>query len=407
MNTKTSATIAGILALVIAGSILAVSTYTGNTILPTQNTSVTSYSGSTSTGTASPPATTQSSSSAASGAAAGTLSVLLTDPPNVPDGVTKLYITYSNLAVHVSGAGNDSGWAQIKAQGTIELIGTVNVSQTLSSVKITSGDYNLLRFNISSALVTYNGKNFTAFVQDGRLLVPIVGGIEVNDSKPSATIIEIHPSVFNIGDATNPEFIIRPVAKALPVPSGEVNEQMKHEGFRMDLKGKAWWRNLEQRFTANAQITTAALTAKSLAVTVKNTGNETTVLRLVMVSPLSSALKGERGGHMPSAFFDSAVYLVLKNGTLVPLTNFVKSMTSSGSDQKAHKDTHELMQQIFKATGFNVTAGSTASLTYSGQVTFGLQLLKKVSTSSVVTGQQYLVTVLGEESLASMVVVAG
>ena len=61
--------------------------------------------------------------------AQGTFAVLLTDPPTVPVGVTKVYVSYVDLAVHVSGMDNNSGWTILKTSGTIELMGTVNVSQ--------------------------------------------------------------------------------------------------------------------------------------------------------------------------------------------------------------------------------------------------------------------------------------
>src|SRR2546426_6869015 len=108
MSSKKNIILSGAAALVVAVSILAVSIFSGFSLLPTTS----------------------------SGAPKGTLSVLLTDPPHVPFGVTKVYITYSNLAVHVSEAGNQSGWTLLKSGGSIELLSTVNVGQTISSVKI-------------------------------------------------------------------------------------------------------------------------------------------------------------------------------------------------------------------------------------------------------------------------------
>ncbi|TLX98812.1 MAG: DUF4382 domain-containing protein, partial [Thaumarchaeota archaeon] len=249
MSTKKNIMLSGAAALVVAASILAVAIFSGVSLLPNANTTKT---------------TTHTIGATTSSKAPGTLSVLLTDPPHVPLGVTKVYIAYSNLAVHVSEAGNQSGWTLLKSDGSIELLGTVNVSQTISSVKIAAGEYNLLRFNISSAQVTYNGKNYTAFVPRSALIVPIVGGIEVNASKPSATIINIQPTVYNIGSASNPEFMIRHWAKAFPVPSSQVTEEEEHEGHRLSLIGKVWWTDVLERYTSNALITSATLTPTSL-----------------------------------------------------------------------------------------------------------------------------------------------
>ena len=42
----------------------------------------------------------------------GDFGVFMTDPPTVPDGTTAVYINYSDVQVHVSGAGNATGWRQ-------------------------------------------------------------------------------------------------------------------------------------------------------------------------------------------------------------------------------------------------------------------------------------------------------
>ena len=106
---------------------------------------------------------------------AGTVDVLLTDPPTLPAGVTAVFVTYSNVAVHVRGAGNQSGWTNSNTAGTLNLVKLVNVSSTIATIKVSTGVYNELRFNISSAAVTFNGKNYTAFVQGAELTVPIPG----------------------------------------------------------------------------------------------------------------------------------------------------------------------------------------------------------------------------------------
>ena len=74
-----SGAIAAIIAIVLIGGVLAtgiLSTKTTTTVSP-----VTSVSGS------------------------GTLAVLLTDPPTVPNGTTAVYVTYSGLAVHICRGG--------------------------------------------------------------------------------------------------------------------------------------------------------------------------------------------------------------------------------------------------------------------------------------------------------------
>jgi len=107
----------------------------------------------------------------------GTLAVLLTDPPTVPDGTTAVFITYSGLAIHVADAGNKSGWHVLNAQGKIDLMSIINVSQTIASENIQSGNFNALAFNITSATVTFNDANYSAYLvyQDHTLFVYLEG----------------------------------------------------------------------------------------------------------------------------------------------------------------------------------------------------------------------------------------
>src|SRR5712691_1076446 len=381
MSTKKNIILSGAAALVVAASILAVAIFSGVSLLPNANTANTTTSS----------------------RAPGTLSVLLTDPPHVPLGVTKVYIAYSNLAVHVSEAGNQSGWTLLKSGGSIELLGTVNVSLTISSVKIAAGEYNLLRFNISSAQVTYNGKNYTAFVPRSALIVPIVGGIEVNASKSSATIINIQPTVYNIGSASNPEFMIRQWARAFPVPSSQVTEEEEHEGNRLNLIGKAWWSDVQERYTSNAQITSATLTPTSLSLTVKDTGSQSTKLRLVVVSPIATPLIGAEHDRPPAVLFGSAIFIVLPNATLLPIQKYILAAHQQGVGA-------EDVVTALVSGGYNLTAGASATLSYKGTITLGfnLHIVQPLQGGqSIVPGQQYLVSVLGDEALASQVVVAG
>src|SRR2546422_10552310 len=383
MSTKKNIMLSGAAALVVAASILAVAIFSGVSLLPNANTT--------------------NNNTTTSSRAPGTLSVLLTDPPHVPLGVTKVYIAYSNLAVHVSEAGNQSGWTLLKSGGSIELLSTVDVSQTISSVKIAAGEYNLLRFNISSAQVTYNGKNYTAFVPRSALIVPIVGGIQVNASKPSATIINIQPTVYNIGSASNPEFIIRHCAKAFPVPSSQVTEEEEHEGHRLSLIGKAWWTDVLERYTSNALITSATLTPTSLSLTVKDAGNQSTKLRLVVVAPLAIPLMAAEYDRPPPGLFGSAIFIVLPNATLLPIQKYILTAHQLGVGA-------EDVVTALASGGYNLTAGASATLGYKGTITLGfnLHIVQPLQGGqSVVPGQQYLVSVLGDEALASQVVVAG
>jgi uncharacterized protein DUF4382 len=326
----------------------------------------------------------------------GTLSVMLTDPPHVPVGVSAVFVTYSNLGIHVSEAGNWSGWTKVSSGGTIDLLSTVNISETIAAARVPSGDYNALRLNVTSSEVTYLGKNYTAFVVNSRLTIPIVGGIEVSNSRPSATIIDISPLVVNIGSSSSPEFVIRTAAVAFPVPSSQVTEEMEHEGFVFGLSGREWWQQDSQNL-ASLTITSASLSPSAFHVSVKDGSGDTTV-RLVVVS---SYVQMTGGGYspMPSTLWGTAVFVVLKNGTLVPLGQFFQTTMMNESQS------FDEFRTAFTITGYNLTAGSSATFAYSGTINLGFAFTGGL-THPVVSGQKYLVTVIGTDTIATQVVVA-
>ena len=63
------------------------------------------------------------------------------------------------------------------------------------------------------------------------------------------------------------------------------------------------------------------------------------------------------------------------------------------------------IREAFSAAGYNMTAGSLATFTYSGQISLDFSFEGPVA-RHVAAGQQYLVTVIGRDALASQVVVA-
>ncbi len=57
------------------------------------------------------------------------------------------------------------------------------------------------------------------------------------------------------------------------------------------------------------------------------------------------------------------------------------------------------------STGYNLTARSSATFAFSGQIDLGFSYLGLFARQEV-SGQQYLATVVGTDALASLVVVA-
>ena len=399
---------AGVLALVLALAIIASAAF----LMPmTSNLTTTSTAYSSQGSQVSQ--TSQVSSSQVE-ASQGQMDVLLTDPPTVPAGVTDVYVTYSHVSLH-----NSSGWIDTNAKGTLDLMKMVNVSTTIAAVKVPVGVYNAVRFNVSSALVTYNSVNYTAFVPKAMLTVSIPGGIQVTSTKSSAAIVDMHPTVMNIGSKSTPEFIVNTAASCYQVPPSAVNTDMDHWGFRMNLWNMPWWTQINEKYTSNVQITTAALSSNSLSVTIKNTGSDDVNLTTISVMPLgyecvspmttqtstgtsATATAGEHESYelrLPQCFTGSELFAVLSNGTLRSLPELLLG----GNLPMAISGPHPI--NFFDNPGYDLAAGQSVTLKFSGTIAFGFSLFGRTP-PGVISGDQYDVTVVGPQALAQYVVVA-
>jgi archaellum component FlaF (FlaF/FlaG flagellin family) len=354
----------------------------------------------------------------------GTLSVLLTDPPTVPPNVTAIYVTYSNVAVHVSDAGNQTGWTNANATGTIDLMKMVNVSSTIATVKVNTGVYNALRFNVSSARVTYNGENYTAFVPKAELTVIIPGGIQVNSTTTAGAIIDMHPTVLNIGSRSTPEFIVDTAASVFGLPPGTITKAIEHAGYVMRIDNQQWWQHINETYTADIQITSASVTNSSLSVTISNIGNQSVTLNTITVAPVGSEcatpMNTPHDDHMvaPLCFTGSAVFLVQNDSSLKSFSAFVLppivQQIFSGFGQHGGKQSNSTTTSTTGtqteaypgSTGYTLAPGKSVTLTYSGSISFGFAFGGRTS-PGVLSGDQYQITAVGQEALAETVVVAG
>ena len=154
-------------------------------------------------------------SSANSGISTGVLQVSMIDPPHVPAEVVGVYVNYSSIQVHVASAGNESGWHNVTASGTINLMTIVNNSEVMGSASLPAGTYNIVRFNITSALVTVKSStggllNYTVSIPSGKVQAVITGGALVQTNGVTKLLIDISPRV----NGANGSYMLVPSATA-------------------------------------------------------------------------------------------------------------------------------------------------------------------------------------------------
>jgi len=321
----------------------------------------------------------------------GTLAVVMTDPPTIPQGVTSVYINYSDVQVHIKNAGNQTGWTDLQSSGDINLLGVINSTQTIALANISSGIFNALRFNITFAVVTFQGQNYSADLvyQAHTLFVSIPGGIAISEGQTSGAVIDMTPTVLLLGNTTNPTFAFMPDAKGYTLASNSISTH-PHKGDRDDYQGKI---SDQIRDVTHFQITAVGLTPSSIRITVQNTGAATVNFKLAALTSTTSI----SGGWVPSSSFGSMskiseFFVPVPNGSLVPLTS----------------TTYVGMTQTLALAGYTLGPNSSVTFTYNGQITIGAlaQLQGHTPTQSINLGQRYVMTIVGSGFYAQSAITA-
>jgi len=274
---------------------------------------------------------------------------MLTDPSNVPQGVTAVYVTYDYLGLHPAGFGQGV-WETLGAQGTLETLGLVNISETISSANIPALNYDQIAFEISSARVEFHGVNYSATVSGGRLVATMPGGLSINPSKASVVLIDILPTVLNLGDRANPRLVMSADAKALPVPQGEVSPSMSVLQNKTPLAGHTWSQPLMNARHGNITISAIFLASNSLSFEVTNHGSQPFDLRMLVVSPASQLATAAAA---TAALSGSFVFVVQPDGTL----------------QILHTDGTGPMMSVLDTAGYTLAPGASVHFNYSGPLT--------------------------------------
>jgi hypothetical protein len=319
---------------------------------------------------------------------------LITDPPHVPTGVTAIYAYYIGLAAH-----GGQGWTTMAVAGEIELLGTVNVAQTLASANLPAGSYDQVSLELTSAFVTYEGVNYTAIVQGGHLTIKILGDTVVSASQPAAALIDIQPVVVNVGSESSPQFVLWAEARAFPVPSTQVSATTGTEGYRFSLRGLDWWDNDENTANTALAISGVSLSATSLILTVGDTGTSSTWLKLVVVSVANPTLGITGADSVPSAITGTAVFVILNNRTLIQFMPILHiSMPMAGGESQTS------VLDALRMAGYNLTAGSSVHLSYSGSIELSFGVFTQAN--GINSGSTYWVTVIGDNTISSTEVTA-
>lgn len=289
----------------------------------------------------------------------------------------------TTTTVSTTQGGSSAGWVKLNASGTLHLNTLVNASQTLALASISAGTYDAIRLYITSVTVTYNGQNYTAHMGSDMITASLSGNAQVSGSSTTVVLFDMRTVVVNTGSSSSPQLVFTSSARADVVASSDVTSASLQVGARTDLSTSSWFQAFAHE-NARFEITAAAISSSSLSVTVKDSGAETANATLVIVTPVSVLANAQV--VIPDSLQGSAVFVVGPGGSLTAVSSasLLAQVTSPGS-------------------GLSVSSSSSATMMFSGAIQFGTGVGLQ---AGVQTGQSYLVTVIGTNTVASTTVTA-
>jgi len=153
--------------------------------------------------------------------ATGTLTILVTDPPEWGE-ATQVYVNITGIAIHRADEAEESGWTLLPMPDgrqylEVNLTDVLETEAVLLDAGLATGTYNILRFNISSAIVTVDGSNETDVkVPSGRITLTIIqGGVTIESNHQSKLLVDIETRV--VYSKGQDQYQLVPAAKAIPI----------------------------------------------------------------------------------------------------------------------------------------------------------------------------------------------
>ncbi|HVP22491.1 MAG TPA: DUF4382 domain-containing protein [Conexivisphaerales archaeon] len=290
----------------------------------------------------------------------GTLSILATDPPQVPSGVTSVYMTFDQVLLHPSGSSSQNGWIALNASATVDAISLIGVGQTIISARVPVGSYDGVELHLNSAMVTYNGSTFSVAPASNNYEATLAGVVQVSGSQGSAVMLDIQPLVLNVASTGGPAFVFNAALSAISLNASDVTPGMNSTGFRFDLSNLTWWGHFSSTVTSNITITGEQLTNSSFSVTVKNTGDTSQVLRMAILSipsgPIANPPRSMPFYQLPT-LSSSFSFAVQPDGTLQLLPSAEVSLNVT-----------RFINPIFAQGGYTLAPGASVTLKYSGSI---------------------------------------
>ena len=353
----------------------------------------------------------------------GTMAVQIADLTNLPAGVTHIFVEYSDIEVHTNLA-NSSSWFAVAPKNQVDLVALASNAVTVSISNIPAGIYDAARFTITSATVTFQGKNTTAIVPETSVSVPIQkSGLDLLPNGTSGMLFDIAPSLVPAQSGNTTQFQLLPYAEALVIPATVPVAQYNRTGAVIALDSQPWFRSTQVDLADNVTVLAALVTDNAVLLVLKNTGNASvTINGLSILEPATSSANLETQTIVTTITTVTTITRVVPNSSSSPAAMPRSSLQNSGSlkDGKPLTDAAAAVsslqgyqtvasflvlyngQVVQPSIGVNtqqlgliLAPGENASLTFIGNISTLNSLSSPYAPLQIVPGVQYLLQVQG------------
>lgn len=196
------------------------------------------------------------------------------DPPNIPVGITHVYIFYSAIEAQTIFQDN-SVWVNVASSGVVDILSVLDLSLTLGSARVPIGTYEQVRFSIANATVTFGGQNYTASVPMNQIVVSLSnGGTVVQTDSSAGFVIGVTPTVLVSSSSGKQLFQIVTAVQGVSIPSNSWNGSLAAPGsFIQNITSQPWWKVATPIGDNLSEVTGTEIYPTTLLVILNNTGS--------------------------------------------------------------------------------------------------------------------------------------
>ncbi len=348
---------------------------------------------------------------------AATFTVMLTDPPNVPDGTTLVNLNYSDVSLHVTYPNGTIEWLPVGTSGTVNLLSLINMTETIASTTIPIGsEIDKLQFKIDNVEAAVKGTLYNVTALSNTLVVKVTDG-HINTTL-SGVLIDFNPTLVQIraadanGTIVN-YYVLVPSAVAAIVDDLDKAQAQVGTIVHLDDDDIEELEHVHRESSDNLKVVSSLLSVSgdvtSLSVTLKNEGTSAArVFGLTLNGNFDSAVTWQSSEHDDDEHDDEEdeAEEIAKNIHVetVPFKVSGSSLTPLFGDDDDYDEEfeHDDDDERAEFSAFSVQPGESITVTFNGVIVLQPEDDDEGGYSDIVVtpraGVSYTLRLMGEGS---------